>query len=137
MPQTRTARHRRADRLALLALVCATAAALGLAVLPLSTTSSSDGVVETTSHESLLQHEGPSVLVVLLIPILLTAIAVAVRHRSTRLTLAGLLFIGCLLGAMSVGAFFLPAALALFGAGRATAPSEAGRSRTAPAPGPG
>ena len=83
-----------------------------------STSASSTGVVTTTStHESLLESEGSSVVIVL---------SVAAQgtwwRRRARVVSGALLLFGSLLGAMSVGLPYLPAAVALLVAGLRTQP---------------
>lgn len=135
---TRTADERRADRFALLALAYTIAAGLALALLPTSTstsstTSSSDiGAIVTTTHDTLLENEGASVLVVLGIPALLALVAVVGQRRPVRMAMAGLLLIGCFLGAMSIGVFFLPAAALLLYAASTTPRSGVGPATPAP-----
>jgi hypothetical protein len=112
---TDPARERRADRFALGAFAWAVAAGLALAVVPIGTSSTaySNSSVVTTTHESLVQTNGAGVLIVLGVPALLTLVAFLVKRRPVRAVLSGLLFVGCVLGAMSVGVFFLPAAVLL------------------------
>jgi hypothetical protein len=77
-------------------------------------------VVTTRSTETLLEHEGPSVLVVLAVPIVLALVGAGgpgLAARQRRIGAGSLLLVGCLLGAMSVGLFYLPAAVLLLAAG--------------------
>lgn len=108
---------RAASVLAYLAVVGAVVAAAVLLWAPLTTTitrtsgSSSSGEVSgTVTHGSLLESEGSSILVVLSIPVLLTIIGL-VAHRRVRMVTAILLIVGCLLGLMSIGVFFVPSAI--------------------------
>jgi hypothetical protein len=92
-----------------------------------STSASSTGVVTTTStHQSLLESEGSSVVIVLAIPVALVALSVAAQgtswRRRARIVSGALLLFGSLLGAMSVGLPYLPAAVALLVAGLRTQP---------------
>ncbi len=127
---TRAAEVRRADRFAFVALGWAILAGLAFAVLPSgtsssTTTSSSGTVIETTSDESLLEHEGAGVLIVLAVPALLTFVAVVVKRRPLRLGVGFVLLAACMLGAMSVGLFFLPAAVLVLCAASASPRSDA------------
>jgi hypothetical protein len=73
---------------------------------------SSSGVVSTRSFsESMFQVNGAWVLVVVSVPILVALIPVVVRHRRARIVSAVLLWIGCVVGMLSVGMFFVPAAI--------------------------
>jgi hypothetical protein len=122
---------RRADGALLVAFVFAVAVAAGLALLPSRTESvsassspGSDVVVETTS-ESLLEYEGPSVLIPLSVPVVLAGVALARRTRRTSRTTGLLCLAGCVLGIMSIGLFFLPVPVLLLLAARwqSTVPS--------------
>lgn len=105
----------------MLAVVLATAAAVWLAVWPCVYrnvfTDFIDGVrTITTSCDSLLDANGVPILAVLAIPVGLTAFALwAVRQRSSRSLWAAviLMLAFCLLTGLSVGLWFLPAAIAL------------------------
>jgi len=83
-------------------------------------------ITTTTSHDSLLDTNGTGVVVVLAVPVALIAIAVAAQgsswRRRARCIAGGLLLVGSLLGAMSVGVPYLPAAVALLVAGLRTPP---------------
>ena len=97
--------------LAALALAVVTAACL--AFLPANSTSScvasSVGAPHcTASRTSLLTSEGPSVLVVLSVPAALLLLAAVVRRRWAATAVAVLLSAGVLLGAASIGLFFVP-----------------------------
>jgi hypothetical protein len=91
-----------------------------------ASTSSADrpaDVVTTTSSESLLQHEGPGVVVVLLVPVtvaLVGALGDGAAARRRRIAAGSALAGVCVLGAASVGIFFLPAPIALLTAGLKT-----------------
>lgn len=73
--------------------------------------------VTTTTHQTLLEHEGTSVLVVLAVPVAVAALgAVAgAAHGGglARVFSAFLLWAFTALGAASVGLFYAPAALAM------------------------
>jgi hypothetical protein len=73
-------------------------------------------VVQETERLSLLQSQGPGVLVPLAIPVVLAAVgalAVHGRRRVLMWTCVALLWAFSLLGAASIGLFYKPAALAL------------------------
>ena len=95
--------------------------------------SSTGQITTTTSHESLLDTEGTGVVVVLAVPVALVAIAIAAQgsswRRRARCIAGGLLLVGSLLGAMSVGLPYLPAAVALLVAGLRTAPGPVSEPR--------
>lgn len=81
------------------------------------TTASSEGTsVTTTTRESLLEHEGASVLVVLAVPVVLTLagwLAARRRWRAGVVASAIVLTVGVVLALLSVGVFYLPAAIAM------------------------
>ena len=66
---------------------------------------------------SLLEHEGASVLVPLLIPVAIAALGVIAgwltRPRPFRIASAGLLLVFVVVGIISVGIFYLPSAIAM------------------------
>ncbi len=109
------------------AVGAALAASTFFALYPMASSSSisssmtANGVeqvrVTHRAAETLLQHEGPGVLIVLAVPVVLALAAVFgtwSRHRfGVRMVLACLLMLGCMLGAMTVGTFYMPAAVAL------------------------
>lgn len=80
---------------------------------------------EIRGYATLLDVNGPEILFVLSIPILLALSPLAFRkHRRAALLGAGALMLCfCILGALSVGRLYLPTALVLLLAG-ATAPAE-------------
>ena len=105
--------HAKAFRWNLIAVAVASLTALGVALLPFGTSSSTDvNGVETTSSLSLLSNEGPSVLLVLALPVFLVAIPLLLRGdtavQRARVSIAGLLGILVVLGAASIGVFFVP-----------------------------
>ena len=59
----------------------------------------------------MFQVNGAWVLVVVSVPVLVALIPVLVRHRRARIVSAVLLWFGCVLGMLSVGMFFVPAAI--------------------------
>lgn len=114
-----------------------------LAFAPLGSSQScvaSDGSpsVCTSSHVSLLQNEGASVLVVLGVPIVLALAALVWSDRRVALGAAVGLTLGALLGAMSVGVFYVPTViLAWLTASAAADRSGGGRvSSAVPSTGP-
>jgi hypothetical protein len=124
---------RRADCTLLVAFGFAVAVATGLALLPSGTesvsTSSTAGsavVIDTTS-ESLLEYEGPSVLIPLSVPVALAGVALARRTRRTCRTTGLLCLAGCVLGMMTVGLFFLPVPILLLLAARWQSPVPSAR----------
>jgi hypothetical protein len=108
-----TRRRRRHDLWQLVALVLSVAASLLLLVLPVyesSTTSSSGAEMSGTS--TLLETQGPGVMVTLAVPILLTAVPLLLQGRArgaVSLVCTLLLGIGTLLALLSIGVFYLPA----------------------------
>jgi hypothetical protein len=80
-------------------------------------------VVTTTSSESLLQHEGAGVVAVLLVPVAVApvgALGDGASARRRRIAAGSALAGACVLGAASLGIFFLPAPIALLAAGLKT-----------------
>lgn len=73
--------------------------------------------VAVVERVSLLEHEGPTVLIPLAVPVVLVLLGVAAgwfaRPKPVRTIAAGLLAAFVVVGAMSIGVFFLPAAIAL------------------------
>lgn len=112
--------HVRARRWNLGAVAIASLTGLGAALLPLVATRSIEaGGVETSGQESLLSSEGPGVLVVVAIPIVLVALPLMFRsakaaHRS-RVTVAVVLGVLVILGAASIGLLFVPTLIAMIG----------------------
>ncbi len=116
--------RRRGAIAAVLSLAFSLVAAVALAVAPLGSQQeavvSSPGSTATAGrveHVSLLQHEGASVLVPLAVPIAIAALGVVAglfrRPRPVRAVAAGLLVVFVMLGAMSIGLFYLPSAVAM------------------------
>jgi|RhiMethySRZTD1v2_1073278.scaffolds.fasta_scaffold11796_10 hypothetical protein len=105
--------------------------AVGLALLAVPTGTSvgaaSSGVgstgsevVTTTSHETLLEHEGAGVVALLLVPVVVAlagALGRGATVRRRRIAAGGVLAVACLLGAMTLGIFYVPAAALLLTAG--------------------
>ena len=102
----------------------------------MSSVDSRTEVVTTTSTETLLEHEGASVVAVLLVPVavaLVGALGDGPTARRRRIAAGWVLAVACVLGAASLGIFFLPATIALLIAGFKTrrgtaAPEEPGHA---------
>ena len=91
----------------------ATSAVLTLA--PIYATASCGFVVGgtevcTTGRESLIEHEGFGAVAILAIPVLIAAIPAVFPRRAVAVAAAVVLSALTLLGAASIGLFFLPAA---------------------------
>lgn len=134
------------------AAILSTVASLALMFTPSSTVSSESVVVSSetgaqpvTHHEvrsrTLPEVEGPSVIPVLMIPIavsLFPLLLLRTRVGAVALWVAvALLWVLCLLGAMSIGMFYLPAAVAMLLAAlsqpkRAPRPASTARARFTP-----
>ena len=102
----------KANRWTLAAFLTATLGALVAAFAPTYSgcaTTSSGG--EVCSHATGFAVNGAWVLVVVSVPVLVAFVPVLVRRRPARIASAVLLWIGCLLGMLSVGMFFVPAAI--------------------------
>lgn len=116
------------------ALVLAVAAALLLAIAPTGssesvTTDSTGTVTESVSHTTLVQSQGPGVLIVLAIPVVLTLAPLLVPPRLRRtvgLVCAVLLAALVILGALTIGIWFMPALIATLVASLGRRPTEAG-----------
>jgi hypothetical protein len=63
------------------------------------------------SGTSTFSVDGAWVLVVVSVPVLVTLIPILVRRRAAIIASTVLLWIGCILGMLSVGIFFLPSAI--------------------------
>jgi hypothetical protein len=84
------------------------------AVVPVHVTETSrdaGGVVRT--QETLVASEGHSVLPVLVAPVAITLLAVFTRRPVIRIAYAAIFDAACFLALLSIGAFYLPAAIAL------------------------
>ncbi len=91
----------------------ATSAVLVLA--PIYSTASCESVddgpaVCTTGRESLIEHEGIGAVGILAVPVVLAAVPVVFPRRFVAISVAVVLSALTLLGAASIGLFFLPAA---------------------------
>lgn len=102
----------------LAAVAIATATGFGTVLLPLGMSASIDSTgLETSRRVSLLSNEGASVLIIVAIPALLVAVPLLLRgaaavHRS-RFVIVALLGLLVLLGAASIGVFFVPTLFAM------------------------
>ena len=102
----------KANRWTVAAFMAATLGALVAAFAPTYSgcaTTPSGG--EVCGHETSFAVNGAWVLVVVSVPVLVAFVPVLVRRRPARIVSAVLLWIGCVLGALSVGMFFVPAAI--------------------------
>jgi hypothetical protein len=106
---------RRTDLWQVVALGLSLLASLVLLVVPAfggTSASSETGGREVVRTTTLLESEGPRVLLILLIPVILTLLPLLVRGRARRqvaLACTLLLALGALVGLASIGAFYLPA----------------------------
>ncbi len=96
-----------------LTLLTASVTGVVLSFLPISSTESCEAVAGgtetcTTGSESLLQSEGLSVLALLSVPVVVAAVAVVFPRRGGTITSAVLLTVLAVLGAASLGLFYLP-----------------------------
>ncbi|HMF99845.1 MAG TPA: hypothetical protein VK560_01225 [Gemmatimonadaceae bacterium] len=117
--------------LSFIAALWATVVALFFLFGPTYGTSTSEYSVTTSGgqvaspqfegHATGLEVNGPRVAFVLVIPIILALLPLAVRkHQRASFIIAGALSLAfCVVGAMSVGMFYLPSALLLLLAGAA------------------
>jgi hypothetical protein len=127
-----------------LAFLLAVGASVFFLVVPVyagvsaSSSISSDGTQTvgpvTTSHTTLLEENGRGVLIPLAVPVVLTGVGALLSLRRRwlpgHLAVACVLLAGCLLGAMTVGVFYAPGALALMvsaGLSGARTPERRGR----------
>ena len=103
----------RARRWNIVAVAIALLTGVGALSLPFGESSSVDSNgVQTTTRLSLLSHEGPTVLIVVAIPVLLVALPLMLRGATaryrSRVVIVVLLGLFVMLGAMSIGLFFVP-----------------------------
>jgi hypothetical protein len=108
----------RARRWNIVAVVLAVLTGFGALLLPLGTRSSAEANgVERTTRVSLWSNEGPSVLIVVAIPVLLVALPLICRGATasyrSRVVIVVLLSVLVVLGAMSIGLFFIPTLIAM------------------------
>ena len=104
---------RRWSQLTLLATLATSAV---LTVVPVYSTASCEAVAGgaetcTTGSESLLEHEGASVLIVLAVPVLVSAMPLALSRRGVAIGAAVVLTALAVLGGFSIGLFYFPAVL--------------------------
>ncbi|MGZ4700476.1 MAG: hypothetical protein ACXV98_04615 [Ilumatobacteraceae bacterium] len=139
-PEVHDGRERRADTRArrwnIVAVGFAVLTGFGALLLPLGTLSSADSTgVERTTRVSLLSNEGPSLLIVVAIPVLLVALPLMLRGATaryrSRLLIVVLLGVLVMLGAMSIGLFFVPTLIAMI-----VSMSAQAATRSAPASSP-
>ncbi|MGZ4137666.1 MAG: hypothetical protein ACXVPX_08855 [Actinomycetota bacterium] len=108
-----------AGRFSIAALVVAVVGALVAAFAPTGDacggTAFPGGVQgeEVCHHVSMFSIDGSWILVVVSVPVALALIPVLVRHRAARIFSAVLLWACCIVGAWSVGMFFVPAAIVM------------------------
>lgn len=102
----------------LAASACAIAASLSLLFLPLGNERSGyadtagNVVVSPTAHTTLLENQGPGVLVLLAVPVVLTLVGWLSPVRARRfasVVSTSLLGLGVALAMLSIGVFFVPA----------------------------
>jgi hypothetical protein len=123
-PRRRSWSDRTTRILAWAAVAWTVAVGLAMLVVPTGTSvavaSNGSDVVTTTSHETLLEHEGPSVVALLLVPVavaLAGALGRGPTVRRRRVAAGSVLAVACVVGAMTLGVFYVPAAAALLTAG--------------------
>jgi hypothetical protein len=75
-----------------------------------------------TTSETLLEVEGPSVLLVLAVPVIPPAVALAARRRTVSLVLGWITLAFCVLAVLSLGVFYLPVAVLLLVAAKRQGP---------------
>lgn len=114
-------------------LVLAAAASASLAFAPTSTSVESvsiqsageaglDATHVRVSHPSLIATQGSGVLVPLAVPVAITGLGLAIRRRALGIAAVALLIFS-IIGAASIGLFYLPAAAFMaFAAGARTKP---------------
>ena len=128
-------RSKAPQALSIIAALWATAVALFFLFGPVYETSTSEYSVTVSSgqvatspervgHTTGLRANGPQIAFVLTIPIVLALLPLAFRkHQRAAFLAAGALSLAfCVLGAMSVGMFYVPSALLLLFAGASTKP---------------
>jgi hypothetical protein len=103
----------KANRVVVAAFVLAVLGALVAAFAPLGTTCgvTVPGGVSHCSGTSSFSVDGAWVLVVVTVPVLVALVPLLVPRRAAIIASTALLWIGCILGMLSVGIFFLPAAI--------------------------
>ena len=101
----------KANRLTVAAFVTVAIGALVAAFAPTYSGCGSSSGVEVCSHTTGFAVNGSWILVVVSVPVLVSLVPVLVRRRPARIVSAVLLWIGCALGMLSIGMFFVPAAI--------------------------
>ena len=107
-----------AQRWNLVAFAIALFTGLSAALLPFGMRSSIDSTGKgTSSRVSLLSNEGPGVLIVVALPAVLVALPLLLRseraRRRARVVIVVLLGVLVVLGALSIGLFFVPTLVAM------------------------
>jgi hypothetical protein len=108
---------------ALLALAAAAVAALVVVFAPTYTSCSSNAACH---GDSALAVNGPWIVFVVSVPVVLTLIPVLIDHRASRAVAAVVLWLCCVVALLSVGIFFVPAAILLTIAAARRDPVHAG-----------
>jgi hypothetical protein len=107
----------RAKLLAAVACLLTVVGALVAAFAPLGSATEISGspgkTTVTHTSPSLFQTEGAWILIVVSVPVLMALVPMVARHRRARTASAVLLWIGCVVGMLSIGMFFVPAAIAM------------------------
>jgi hypothetical protein len=103
---------------------------LGVALLPLGQSTGIDANgIETTSRVSLWSNEGPSVLAIVLVPAVLVAVPLLIRDRRAafraRVVIITMLGVFVVVGALSIGMFFVPTLGAMAAALRTSTAQQA------------
>ncbi len=99
-------------RFALASFLLAVTAGLFVAFAPLGRTCTAEpSGRERCISESIFQHDGAWILVVISVPIALALAPVLVRHRAAAIVSTVLLWAFCLVGLASLGLFFVPSAV--------------------------
>lgn len=116
-PVQRSARGHSGRGWVVAAAVVALVTSLALLTLPTVSTATSTGGTGQTGRESLFVNQGWTIAVTLAVPVLISAVPLLVptRHRRwATLGAAALLTAGAMLGAASIGLFYLPAVVLLW-----------------------
>lgn len=122
-------------RFALASFLLAVTAGLFVAFAPLGRRCSASGTPglpsgqERCISESIFQHDGAWILVLVSVPIVLTLVPVLVRHRAAAIVSTVLLWACCLVGIVSLGLFFVPSAVLMTIAATRLAPERASMDR--------
>jgi hypothetical protein len=103
----------KANRVIVAAFVLAVVGALVVAFAPHGTTCrvTIPGGVSHCSGTSTFSVDGAWVLVVVTVPVLVALVPLLVQRRPATIASTVLLWIGCILGMLSVGIFLLPSAI--------------------------